>query len=772
MEVAGDKLQDGSDSATSSNLVVPPNDDIDQATAIAAFPLATRLIPAEPRTAADDPAMGCGDGVNTRTVWYRFTAPSNGFVSINTVGSDYDTVAAVWQGTRGALVRQGCNDDGGWWSDTTHLNVPVLAGQSYVVELAARPLSDAGLLALDVSFNTCSYYTGDEAAVQAFLQYYGLDGGIDAYTQRLTLPNGTRCAVIGLVVPGQGLTLPLPASIGSLRNLQILDLHGNEITGGLPAELGNLRALRWLALNDNRLSGWLPSHLAGLVKLEALELANNQFSGPLPGELAGLQRLQRLYVSHNQLSGAIPDWLGSLGTLEQVWLGYNQFSGAIPNSLGELGRLRQLSLAHNQLNGTLPEGLSGLTSLDTLYLSENQLSGALPAWLNALPALRILFLDHNQLRGPLPAAWGGLQRLELLHLEGNQLSDVVPASIGDLPSLRGLFLNNNQLSGALPASLGNLTNLRGLYLDDNPVGGPLPASLGSLGALRRLSVDHTQLSGALPASLVGLEELWAGDISATDLCEPADPTFQAWLAGVRYWQGTGEACSANADQVVGAAQQPGRRAVDLPPRPAQHDRRRNRQRQPDRHAAWRRCLRHCQSAAEQRQRQPGDVDGGYAAGRRQLCRQHRRERPGGRDAAAQPGRSTGTARRDAAHRPGALHHRRPARLRPHAHANRNPHRHADHNALANCHPNAYCNRHPDADSHFDSNADRHAHLDLNPYAHGDADSHSICNVDTDRYINAHGNRDSCADSPIPAADHEASSSRHGTPSDRASQKFV
>ena len=30
---------------------------------------------------------------------------------------------------------------------------------------------------------------------------------------------------------------------------------------------------------------------------------------------------------------------------------------------------------------------------------------------------------------------------------------------------------------------------------------------------------------------------------ATDLCEPADSAFQAWLAGVRYWQGTGETCA-------------------------------------------------------------------------------------------------------------------------------------------------------------------------------------------------------------------------------------
>ncbi len=732
---------------------VPPNDDFDQATAIAAFPFSQALDTSGATSAVDDPAMGCGEGTNTRTVWYRFTAPSNGFVSINTVGSDFDTVAAAWQGSRGNLVRQGCNDDGGWWSTTTNLNVPVMAGQSYIVELAARPNSGGGQLRLDLSFNTCTYASGDEAAVQAILQYYGLSG-IDTYTERITLPNATRCAIVGLAMPGAGLTLPLPPAIGALPNLQTLDLHGNGISGSLPAELGNLRNLRWLALHSNRFSGWLPPNLGSMVKLEALELANNQLSGPLPGELVYLQRLQRLYLSHNQLSGPLPDWLGSLGNLEQGWLGYNQFSGAIPNSLGSLAKLRQLSLAHNQLNGPLPDELGALSRLDSLYLSENQLSGAVPAWLNALPALRILFLDHNQLRGPLPAAWGGLQRLELLHLEGNQLSDVVPASIGDLASLRGLFLDHNQLSGALPASLGNLASLRGLYLDDNPIGGPLPASLGSLSELRRLSVDHTQLSGALPSGLAGLENLWAGDTRATDLCEPADPAFQAWLAGVRYWQGTGEDLRAVADQVVGAAQQPGRRTVDLPSRLAQHDRRRNRQHQLERHAAQRRYLRLCQSAAEQRQRQPGDVDAGHAAGRQQLCRQHRRDRPSRADAAAQPGRSARTARRHDVDRPGPLHHRRPARLRPHADQHGHPNANAD--GDTHPHPHAYRDAHSIALTHCDLHADRDSHAHSHPHrdghTHGIADRHADLHADShmDADANRHGHSNTAASTAVPA----------------------
>ena len=65
------------------------------------------------------------------------------------------------------------------------------------------PNSGGGTLRLDLSFNTCSYASGDEAAVQAILQYYGLSG-IDTYTERITLPNTTRCAVVGLAMPGKG----------------------------------------------------------------------------------------------------------------------------------------------------------------------------------------------------------------------------------------------------------------------------------------------------------------------------------------------------------------------------------------------------------------------------------------------------------------------------------------------------------------------------------------------------------------------------------------
>ena len=45
--------------------------------------------------------------------------------------------------------------------------------------------------------------------------------------------------------------------LGSLSNLETLDLAGNQLTGEIPTELGNLSNLQGLWLHGNRLTGEL-----------------------------------------------------------------------------------------------------------------------------------------------------------------------------------------------------------------------------------------------------------------------------------------------------------------------------------------------------------------------------------------------------------------------------------------------------------------------------------------------------------------------------------
>ncbi|MCS6843363.1 MAG: hypothetical protein NZ528_03430 [Caldilineales bacterium] len=519
----------------------PLNDDFANAALMDRFPFHANQRIDGATTAADDPIIGCGVGQGWHTVWFRFTGPGTGFVALNTVGSDYDTVLSAWQGSRGSLAGQGCNDHIGWWTTTSQLNVPVRLGQTYYVQVASRrPLSTSSSLLLRATYHTCTYPT-DEAVAVGIFRSFGLPG-FDEYVEVTPIAGGGRCAVTAIELPGFHLEGSVPAALGDLPNLQRIVMQDNGLTGSLPPSLGNLRHLLVLDLGRNRLSGPLPEWITALSTLQRLDLAGNRFSGPLPAGMANLANLQRLYLSNNQFDGPLPDGLGRLAYLEELWLGYNRFSGPLPAWLGGLTRLRALSLAHNRLSGPLPPSLGQLNRLQALYLSGNGLEGPIPApWTSGLTSLRELFLDGNRLSGPLPADLGRLRRLQVLRLDGNQLSGPLPAGLGDLTALGGLHLGRNRFTGALPAELGNLSDLTGLYVEYNQLGGPLPAALGNAAGLRRLKADHNLFNGPLPVSLTALD-LWIGHFHATDACESPNPAFQAWAATVPDWQGTGQLC--------------------------------------------------------------------------------------------------------------------------------------------------------------------------------------------------------------------------------------
>jgi len=61
---------------------------------------------------AGDPIPGC-DASFGKGVWYAFTPSASGAVTINTCGSDFDTVLTAYIGSCGGLTAIACNDDDG-----------------------------------------------------------------------------------------------------------------------------------------------------------------------------------------------------------------------------------------------------------------------------------------------------------------------------------------------------------------------------------------------------------------------------------------------------------------------------------------------------------------------------------------------------------------------------------------------------------------------------------------------------------------------------------
>jgi len=138
----------------------------------------------------------------------------------------------------------------------------------------------------------------------------------------------------------------------------------------IPASMGNLTYLNVLNLGDCNLSGTIPSSIGQLVLLQQLNLTGNGLGGEIPSSIGQLQQLIRIELGMNFLMGNIPDSIGQLEKLQILDLSDNELSGGLPIALGQLTQLKELYLTNNNLKGKLPSALGNL-SLIICDLSEN-----------------------------------------------------------------------------------------------------------------------------------------------------------------------------------------------------------------------------------------------------------------------------------------------------------------------------------------------------------------------------------------------------------------
>jgi len=205
----------------------------------------------------------------------------------------------------------------------------------------------------------------------------------------------SRGRVHRIELPSRGLKGYLPAEIGELSELKVLDLSMNEIHGSIPPEIGECQFLLWF---------WIP---------------NNHLIGTIPKELGTIKNLKQIVLNNNQLTGVIPNELGNLWrNLENINLQYNQLTGNIPSELGELLALRMLTLSNNNFTGQIPR-FGKLKLLQKLLLQSNQLSGNFSFEVENILALRELRLDHNNITGSFPASFEMLMHWPFCDVRSN-----------------------------------------------------------------------------------------------------------------------------------------------------------------------------------------------------------------------------------------------------------------------------------------------------------------------------------------------------------------
>eukprot|EP00762_Andalucia_godoyi_P008874 ANDGO_07771.mRNA.1 Putative leucine-rich repeat-containing protein DDB_G0281931 len=298
----------------------------------------------------------------------------------------------------------------------------------------------------------------------------------------------------------------------SFGRITTISLIQNQLTGPIPASLGSLSQLQYLALYSNQLTGSIPLSLGNLSRLEELLINGNRLAGTVSCDSLG-QNLTTLNLQGNVLEGAIPSCLCDQLGLSFVFLGSNNFT-SFPNCTS--ASMIQLDLSKNRISQFPFESIAGFSSLLSLDLSYNMLGPKFPVnvFVSAT-SLRALSLAYNHFSDGLPLyvcnylSSSGLVvkvslSLQTLDLSGNTItgvpgivdySDCGYCGSSSMYSLTSLILRNANLPAQSPAFV---VQTFAVGVCNSP---PFPwfSILQDLTGLSSLDVSSNDLSSGLDA---------------------------------------------------------------------------------------------------------------------------------------------------------------------------------------------------------------------------------------------------------------------------------
>ncbi|XP_008791706.2 putative receptor-like protein kinase At3g47110 [Phoenix dactylifera] len=327
--------------------------------------------------------------------------------------------------------------------------------------------------------------------------------------------------------------LDLITSLTNSSKLAYLAIDENHLEGVIPDSVGNLStSLSKLYMGGNRIYGSIPASIGKLTKLTLLNMSHNLISGEIPAEIGRLKELRILGLAGNKLLGEIPAAFGNLSMLIHLELYGNELEGTIPATFSEFQKLLSLDLSTNRLNGSIPREPFTLTSLNSLMnLSNNFLTGPLPDDIGGLENLIALDLSNNLLSGKISDSIGNCRSMEVLSMSDNSFTGLIPNTIGNLKGLQSLDLSSNKLSGSIPESMGKLRSLQFLNLSLNNLEGEIPNE----GIFLNLSAVHLEGNPKLCMSSLCPHSSSRNISKALLVILVASAAFVLFLLVVLYW---------------------------------------------------------------------------------------------------------------------------------------------------------------------------------------------------------------------------------------------
>jgi hypothetical protein len=125
---------DGGTWASFTTATGPANDSIDSAITLS-IPFESNINTTS-ATIDSGTTNACSSTLGFSSVWYKYTAPSNKRIYVDTFGSSYDTFIAVWtKNANGTLNPVTCNDNSSGLSQSS-LNLAVTSGTTYYIQVA------------------------------------------------------------------------------------------------------------------------------------------------------------------------------------------------------------------------------------------------------------------------------------------------------------------------------------------------------------------------------------------------------------------------------------------------------------------------------------------------------------------------------------------------------------------------------------------------------------------------------------------------------------
>nr|GMD67449.1 LRR receptor-like serine/threonine-protein kinase GSO2 [Ipomoea batatas] len=331
--------------------------------------------------------------------------------------------------------------------------------------------------------------------------------------------------------------IPIPGFLGSLLNLEYLDLSEAGFQGIIPHQLGNLTALHTLTIRGQGYSGlkvdsleWLSS-LSNLQQLDLsyvnLSKALNwvEVTSKLPSlhhllfsgcNLANISSslhnhnyssLLVLHLSQNSFNSFVPKWIFNLHSLVSLDLSDSNFLGPLPETgPWNFSSLETLDISFNHLSGSLPSQ-GNLPKLKILRTTLNWFNSSLPQWIFRCNELQTLDVQGNRFSGPVDVSVGKMKRLRYLDLNGNDFRSSIPSWIYESTELSYLDLSYNRFQGTISNSISNLTSLAFFSVSNNKMlSGEVPKQMGKLCKLVSLSLSENKFSGLISELFQSMSE--------------------------------------------------------------------------------------------------------------------------------------------------------------------------------------------------------------------------------------------------------------------------